>query len=669
MNGLIVDNGGVNTTSLVKAGTGTWTLFGANTYTGATTISGGVLNIRNATSLGTTAGGTTVSAGAALQLQGTMAVGAEALTLNGGGISSDGALRSLSGTNSWSGNVALGSASTVGIDAGSLTLSGIVSGNQILTKVGSGTLVLSGTNTYNGVTNINAGVVNIQNSAGLGQTGGGTTVSNGAALQVQGNIAVGNEALTLNGSGIASDGALRNISGTNSWSGALTLGSASTIASDAGTLSLTGNVGNGGFLLTINGAGNVSTSGLISGGGGLTMNGSGTLTLSGSNSNTFTGLTTVNDGTLQLNMTVGKNAYAGTLTVGDGSGAASSAVTRLLASNQMPATTVSVNSDGLLDLNTFSESIGALNMTGGSVTTGTGTLTLGGDVTGNASSSSATISGNLALGASRIFNIADDGTSLQDMIVSAVISGSAFSLTKNGAGTLVLNGADTYSGGTTLNSGTVVINSASSLGASSGALTLNAGILEVAATFSATRNITLGSSSSTIQVDPSQTYTTSGVISSTGTLNKTGAGTLVLGGANTFNGGANISAGTLQVASSGALGSSGTISFGGGTLQYSSSNTTDYSNRFSNAAGQAYSIDTNGQSSTLATALTSSGGTYTNSGTGTLTLTGTNTFNGATVVNGGTLSAAGASASALGSTSAITVNAGRHPFACDRQSN
>jgi len=231
-------------------------------------------------------------------------------------------------------------------------------------------------------------------------------------------------------------------------------------------------------------------------------------------------------------------------------------------------------------------------------------------------------------------------------------------IVKSGSSTYALTGTNTYSGGTTISGGTLQIGAQANLGATGGALTINAGTLEVTTGFSTTRATSLGNAASTIQVDPSQTYSVSGVISGGGTLNKTGSGTLSLSGANTFNGGVALNAGTLALGSSGAIGSSGTISFGGGTLQYSASNTTDYSARFSTAASQAYSIDTNAQNVTYATALTSSSGTMTKAGTGSLTLTGTNTFSGATTINGGTLKAAGSSGAALGSTSSITVNSG-----------
>jgi autotransporter-associated beta strand protein len=116
-----------------------------------------------------------------------------------------------------------------------------------------------------------------------------------------------------------------------------------------------------------------------------------------------------------------------------------------------------------------------------------------------------------------------------------------------------------------------------------------------------------------------------------------------LTGANTYSGGTTLTGGTLALGSANAIGTSGTISFGGGTLQASARNTTDYSARFSNAASQQYKIDTNSQNITLTSALTSSGGSFTKLGGGTLTLTGANTYSGTTTISAGTLSVGGGS--------------------------
>ena len=122
-----------------------------------------------------------------------------------------------------------------------------------------------------------------------------------------------------------------------------------------------------------------------------------------------------------------------------------------------------------------------------------------------------------------------------------------------------------------------------------------------------------------------------------GTLTKSGAGTLTVSGNNSYDSGTTLSGGILALGSANAIGSAGTISFAGGTLQFGTNNSTDYSARFSTAASQAVSLDTNGQAVTLATGLTSSGGTLTKLGLGTLTLTGTNTAAGGTTISAGTL--------------------------------
>ncbi len=120
-------------------------------------------------------------------------------------------------------------------------------------------------------------------------------------------------------------------------------------------------------------------------------------------------------------------------------------------------------------------------------------------------------------------------------------------------------------------------------------------------------------------------------------LRKTDVGTLALSGSNSYDGGTSLEGGVLTLGSAGAIGASGTISFSGGTLRYTGSNTTDYSNRFSTAAGQQYKIDTNGQNIQLATSLGSTGGSLTKLGSGTLALSGVNSYTGTTEVAEGTL--------------------------------
>ena len=326
-----IANGGSFAMDLEVAGTGRTILSGASTYSGATTVqSGAFLGISNNDALGTTAGATTVASGGQLALTGGITT-AENITLNGNGLigngvlaNGGGALRNFSGNNVVSGTVTLGSSSRINSDAGLLTLSGgaitgsgygltvggagdttigvaIGTGAGTFTVDGTGTVTLTAANTYSGATSIASGAtLNIQNAAALGTTAGATTVTSGGALQLQGSITTA-ENITLNGLGVGSSGgALRSISGDNVVSGTVTLGSDARINADAGSLTLSGGTITGsGFGLTLGGGGDMTVSSVIgTGSGTLTKDSTGQLTLTAAN--TYTGLTTVNSGTLSI---------------------------------------------------------------------------------------------------------------------------------------------------------------------------------------------------------------------------------------------------------------------------------------------------------------------------------------------------------------------------------
>ena len=202
---------------MIKNGTGTLTLTGANSYTSPTLINQGTVNIQNATGLGSNTPAVIVASGATLQLQGGIAVGAKPFTLAG-------TLENLAGTNSWSGAVTLAAASTVSVDVGTLTLSGVISGAGDLSKTGGGTLVLSGAaNTFTGQLSINAGILDVALTAAsnanfsLGANTSPVVVASGATLQfdVATNApTVAGKPLVLNGTGFGQAEAGAQIHGT-----------------------------------------------------------------------------------------------------------------------------------------------------------------------------------------------------------------------------------------------------------------------------------------------------------------------------------------------------------------------------------------------------------------------------------------------------------------------
>jgi autotransporter-associated beta strand protein len=647
---LLLANNGGGALSVAKSGTGTWVLTGNSTFTGATAINAGALTVGHANALGTTAGGVTVSSGAALQLTGGIAVGAEALNISGDGIGSGGALRNLSGTNSYAGAITLGAAARINSDSGTLlTLSGGISGTQnltiggagnttvsgtiatstgTLTKDGLGTLTLNAANSYSGATAINAGALTAGHANALGTTAGGVTVSSGAALQLTGGIAVGAEALNISGDGIASGGALRNLSGTNSYAGAITLGAAARINSDAGTLlTLSGGI-SGTQNLTIGGAGNTTVSGTIATSTGtLTKDGLGTLTLNATNS--YSGTTTINSGTLTL------------------------------ASNGNLGTSAITLTGGTLDLGGKNLSNTISGLSGGTLSNGT--------ITNNG--------GNYAF---------------QNGAVSAILAGTN-GLTKTGSGLLTLTASNAFNGSTTISAGNLSISSTAALSSTSGiGLGDTAALIYTGTAASFDRNISVTSGNGTIRNDGSGLLTLAGTLTKNGTtLTLAGGsggitvsgvisgsannsdliidgGTTTLANANTYNGPTFIINGaTLNANAAGALPTSTLTAV---TINGSSTLALGANQQIASLTGAASSIVALG-SNTITIGNISGNTTYAGSITGasssalvkdgasTQVLTGINTgFTGTTTINSGTLQAA--SAGALGGTSNIDINGG-----------
>jgi autotransporter-associated beta strand protein len=150
-----------------------------------------------------------------------------------------------------------------------------------------------------------------------------------------------------------------------------------------------------------------------------------------------------------------------------------------------------------------------------------------------------------------------------------------------GTGNLTLNVANTYSGGTTINTGTFVIGHASAAGSgtitqtdatsllkidTTGTISNAMSVHNVLATQSAALSGAITVNNASFEVDAGDTLTISGNVSGVGGVTKNGAGTLTLNGTNTYNGATVVNSGTLEAASAHALGSNNTIQVNGGTL-------------------------------------------------------------------------------------------------------
>ncbi|HYE19668.1 MAG TPA: autotransporter-associated beta strand repeat-containing protein, partial [Tepidisphaeraceae bacterium] len=304
-------DGGTGKLGLNKQGTGTLTLTGSSTYTGATNVSAGILNLQHSNALG----GSPVSIRAltaGVQLQGGISLPSTVtfLTSNDGTGAVPYAIANVSGDNTINGTITMtdGAGFTVvRSDSGSLTLagnvtntfangraiilggastaantvSGVISngtGVTSVTKRDAGTWALSGANTYTGLTTVSAGTLVAASDSAMGSsTAGGLSMNPATATTATARFTSASPVIAS----LASSGAgTSEVVLGNATAGAATIlsvGGASTSTTFAGTI------------------GDLSAT-TAAATGGLTKAGTGTLTLTGVS--TYTGPTAVNDGTL-----------------------------------------------------------------------------------------------------------------------------------------------------------------------------------------------------------------------------------------------------------------------------------------------------------------------------------------------------------------------------------
>lgn len=414
-----VNTGIVGTGALNKTGAGTMVLNAVNPFSGGTNVAGGILRMGGNDRL-VTSGAITISGGT-FDLQ-TFTQTAGAVTLSSGSITGSGA-----GTLT---------ASSFTLQSGTATA--ILAGGGSVTKNTAGTVTLSGSNTFTGSTTISAGTLQVNTNNALGTVANGTTVANGAVLTLNNVNYSTAESLTINGSGISNGGALTNI-GTSTFAGSITAATDATINAGGGTLTLTGGVAKNGTTLTIAGGGTVN----------ITNNG---ITGSAPNSDL------VVDGTTVVLNTA--NSYNGPTTIQN------SGTLRLGNNNVLPnspQTALTVNTSSIFDLASYNDGVASL--------TGDSSAIVKNSVTGGTS----TFTINPANGVSTTFAGVIAGT-------NGGTQGNV-ALQKDGAGTLILTGNNTYSGKTTVNDGTLIAasGSGSALGSTSNIMLNSGGTLMLGA--------------------------------------------------------------------------------------------------------------------------------------------------------------------------------------------
>lgn len=460
------------------------------------------------------------------------------------------------------GNIANGGFDITFDSTAPLTVSGIISGSGGIIEQGSGgapALTLSGNNTYTGLTTINNnGTLIAAHNNALGGTASGTTVNSGGTLELDTGVTITGEALSLDGTG-AGSGALKNLTGFNSYNGNITIVSNATFigGSVASTLSLgSGSLSLGGNSVSFVGGGIVDVSQVISGTGGVTVAGGLNVTLSGSNS--YSGVTNVVSGQLTAPTSVAPSTNgplgnsAGAVQIGNnGTLLAGGAFSRnILAGGSTPGLMIGngVNVSGTITISTSFVSFEIIN-----------------DMT----ASSCTVSGPINTGSGTSNSVGFATGPAQSVTVTGVISGSA-AINADGPGTVNLNAANTYTGPTTINAGTLktgvtnAIPSGNDVSITTNTLDLSGGSVSLNSVTGAGM-INLGSN--TLTISNATSATISAVISDTsaGNLTMSGAGILTLTATNTYSGSTTVMTGTLDVASPGSINSS-TVSVLGGHL-------------------------------------------------------------------------------------------------------
>lgn len=568
----------LGTGDLIKNGDGVLSLTGQNTYTGNTVINGGALYL---------AGGASISSSSAVVLNSDFARF---------DIGNSGQAKTIGGLTGVAGSVVNIGFNTLNIaQALDGTFGGNIFGIGVVNKQGSGVLTLTGRNALEG-----------------------DILIMGGTLAIAGNGSVSDSRLIY----LGMPGSVFDISAANSHQSINWLESNSVSEVRLGANNLTVN---------IDGPGVVAThSGTISGTGSFTKAGNATMHFNGTN--TYTGLTTIADGTLALHNFGSIAASSGVSLTNTG---ARFDISHLFAGTTIGSLSGVEGTEVILDGNylTINQTTnatfnGVISGYGGVAKSGSGTLTLLGNnayVGNTLINAGALVVGNGGTTGSLVGNITNNGaltfSRSDNYNYNSFIDGTGF-LTKEGAGTLTLQGMHTYSGQTLIANGTLALAGGANLRGSYLINLSNAGsALDIStAVGSATIGALAGVAGSevklgskTLYIDQRTDQNFAGSITGIGSIAKIGNETLYLTGDNTYSGGTEISGGTLSIGNGGTTGSIvGDI-------------TNNYSLTFNRSDDFTYSGNISGN------------GFLTKEGAGTLTLTGLHNFYGPTIIRDGKL--------------------------------
>lgn len=519
---------------------------------------------------------------------------------------------------------------------------------------GAPTVAFTATTTSSDIINFGSATLRYDNFANNGVAAGGVAADSiviGSGQTQSINMGTSGNAITIQ------NGITKNAgSGDFSFTSPVTLGAAQTWTNNSvKTLEvaeneITSNVNfltNGGFQLTIDGAGNTTigrsnnTAHIsISGSGALVKNGTGTLQLGGNNTATFSGKVTINSGVLNYGDSPG-SLGSGNIEITNGvlESRWTSSITRALGTgaNQIQitggvsglgsgnSTSFKLNNDINYEVVWASAFFNPSEFVVGAATS-TGALTL--DNKYDLNGATRTV---------RNSNTGNGNASFTQIIRNS--SASPAGLIKTGPGRINLNAANTYNGGTTVEDGTLQLGNNSALGPATATLTVNGGLLNInnftltvgnltgtggtiANNGNAARTLTIGNGDGTGGNFQGVIANNNNAGTGTLALVKTGTGTITLSGNNTYTGTTTISGGILQIGNGGTSGSLATSAI---------TNTTTLVYDRSNDFSVGYVI--------------SGIGHLIKQGAGTMTLTTAPTYTGDTTISAGTLKLNQASAS------------------------